>query len=122
MRPKCKYLPGLFGASSSAFNFGGASAASQPASSPSVFGGFSTPAFGAIVPASAPAFGVASGSAFGFGGASMPAFGAASTSAFSFVGASAPAFGTPGTFLRKETTQNGCKCAYALVAHPVACL
>ncbi|CAK0758941.1 hypothetical protein CVIRNUC_002659 [Coccomyxa viridis] len=126
----------------SGFNFGAASTPSTPAfgasnpifgaanagqsqggSAASLFGGFSTPAFGASA-ASAPAFGAASSSAFSFGGASPPAFGAgsapgfggasasapsifgstpgfgaANSSAFSFAGSSTPAFGgSPGAF------------------------
>ena len=93
----CHTTAGLFGASTSAFSFGGAALAaqSQQASTPSLFGGssFSTPAFGA---APTPAFGAGSSSAFSFGGASTPAFGAytpASSSTFGFGGAGTPAFG-----------------------------
>ena len=70
---------------------------SQGGSAPSLFGGFSTPAFGASA-ASTPAFGAASSSAFSFGGASTPAFGAGSAPAFGGASASAPSiFGsTPG--------------------------
>ncbi|CAL5227117.1 g10026 [Coccomyxa viridis] len=83
-----------FGASNPIFG-AAPSGQSQPASTPSLFGGFSTPAFGGA--ASTPAFGGGNSSAFGFGGASTPAFGAASTPAFGAAGASAPSLfgGTP---------------------------
>ena len=70
---------------------------SQATNTPSLFGGFSTPAFGASA-ASTPAFGAASGSAFGFG-ASTPAFGAASTPAFGAASTGAPSiFGSTPAF------------------------
>ncbi len=67
------------------------------ASTPSLFGAFSTPAFGASS-ASNPAFGAGSSSAFGFG-ASTPAFGAASTPAFGAASTGAPSiFGSMPAF------------------------